>query len=356
MNLTELSAKLTPWVDAPWKQSLLVLGGSIIAAFLTDLIFSRVLRRLASKTKTDIDDRILEGLHKPIFFSVVLIGIYVAIQRLEIQNVYEKVFGRVLMTVAILIWAGVLIKVSGLVLEVLSRHRDRFKLIDRATLALFENVAKVGLYSGAAYLILRNWGLDNTALLAGASVFGLGVGFAAKDTIADFISGVFILTDKPYELGDYINLDSGERGEVTQIGLRTTRLLSRDDIEITIPNSVMGQAKIVNENGGRWPKERIRVKIGVAYGSDIDQVLQVLHDVGVDHEEVCQTPEPRVRLRSFGDSSLDLELLCWIEEPVLRGRILHELNVLLYKALAENDIEIPYPKRDVYLHQVEPSP
>ena len=356
MDFTELSAWLAPFGDAPWKQSLLIFGGSIVLAFLSDLIFTRVLRRLASKTKTDVDDRILEGLHKPIFVSVVLIGIYVAIERLDLHSAFEKAFARVLMTMAILIWAGVLIRVSALVLDVLSRYRDRFTIIDRATLALFDNIAKVGLYAGAAYLVLRTWGLDNTALLAGASIFGLGVGFAAKDTIADFFSGVFILTDKPYVLGDYINLSSGERGEVTQIGLRTTRLLSRDDIEITIPNSVMGQAKIVNENGGRWPKERIRVKIGVAYGSDIDQVLQVLEDVGKDHEEVCQTPEPRVRLRSFGDSSLDLELLCWIEEPVLRGRILHELNVRLYKALAANGIEIPYPKRDVYLHPVESSP
>ncbi len=85
MNLTELSAWLAPWVDTPWKQSLLILGSSIVLAFMTDLIFTRILRRLASKTKTDVDDRILEGLHKPIFLSVVLIGIYVAIQRLDIS-------------------------------------------------------------------------------------------------------------------------------------------------------------------------------------------------------------------------------------------------------------------------------
>ena len=355
MTFSQLTDTLAQWIDTPWKQSIAFLLAFFLLAFLTDVVFTRIIRRLATRTTTDVDDRIIDGLHKPIFFSVVLIGIYLAIERLEIHNLYEQALARVLATVAVLIWAAVLMRVSRLVLEVLSRHRDRFTVVDRGTIALFKNTANVALFSGAAYLILLNWDIDVTGWLASAGILGLAVGFAAKDTIANLFAGVFILADKPYVLGDYINLDTGDRGEVTEIGLRTTRLLSRDDIEITIPNAIIGQAKITNENGGRWPKERIRVKVGVAYGSDIDQVLEVLRQVALAHEEVCQTPEPRVRFRTFADSGLSLELLCWIEEPVLRGRILHELNVNLYKALAENDIEIPYPKRDIYLHQAEPA-
>ncbi len=158
-----------------------------------------------------------------------------------------------------------------------------------------------------------------------------------------------ILADRPYQVGDYITLDTGERGEVTHIGLRSTRLLTRDDVEISIPNSVMGNAKIVNESGGPYQKFRIRIKVGVAYGSDLDEIEQVLVQPAADHEEICDTPKPRVRLRGFGSSSLDFELLAWVEQPVFRGRLEHELNCAVYKAFADHGIEIPFPQQDLHI-------
>ena len=122
-----------------------------------------------------------------------------------------------------------------------------------------------------------------------------------------------------------------------------------NDVEVSIPNSVMGNAKIVNESGGPNQKFRIRIKVGVAYGSDIDQVEQVLVEAAHAHEEICDTPEPRVRFRAFGDSSLDFELLAWVEQPVLRGRLEHELNREVYKAFNEHGIEIPFPQQDLHI-------
>lgn len=138
-----------------------------------------------------------------------------------------------------------------------------------------------------------------------AGILGLAISFAAKDTLANLFAGVFILADSPYKLGDFIILDSGERGAVTQIGIRSTRMLTRDDVEITVPNSIMGNVKILNETGGPGEKYRIRIKVGVAYGSDIDKVQSVLLDVAQRNREVLKTPAPRVRFRAFGDSSLD---------------------------------------------------
>jgi len=146
-------------------------------------------------------------------------------------------------------------------------------------------------------------------------------------------------------------LDSGERGEVVNIGLRSTRLLTRDDVEITIPNSVMGGAKIMNESGGRHTKRRLRVKVGVAYGSDIDLVRATLLAVAAEQPLVCKDPDPRVRFRSFGDSALDFELLCWIEQPVLQGRAMDRLLCGVYKAFGAAGIEIAFPQLDVHLHR-----
>jgi len=157
--------------------------------------------------------------------------------------------------------------------------------------------------------------------------------------ITPFFAGVFILADSPYKLGDFIVLDSGERGAVT-------RILTRDNVEITVPNSIMGNVKIINETGGPYEKYRIRIKVGVAYGSDIDQVLL---DVAQRKFEVCKTPATRARFRAFGDSSLNHELLCWVEKPVLRERVSHALNSEVYKQFLKKVIEIPFPQRDVHI-------
>jgi small-conductance mechanosensitive channel len=111
----------------------------------------------------------------------------------------------------------------------------------------------------------------------------------------------------------------------------------------------MGNVKITNEAGGPHERYRIRIRVGVAYGSDIDKVQAVLMDVAESHPDVCKSPAPRVRFRSFGDSSLDHELLCWVEKPVLRGRVAHLLNTEVYKRFMKEGIEIPFPQQDLYI-------
>jgi MscS family membrane protein len=197
--------------------------------------------------------------------------------------------------------------------------------------------------------------INVTAWIASAGIVGLALSFAAQDTLSNLFAGVSIAADAPYKTGDFINLETGERGMVTHIDLRSTRILTPDDIEISIPNGVIGNSKIVNEAGGPSATHRIRIPIGVAYGSDIDQVMEVLSDIAVKHTEVCSAPEPRVRFRKFGDSSLDFELLCWISQPVDRGRLIHEINCAIYKSFATENISIPFPQRDLHVRSMPPT-
>ena len=207
-----------------------------------------------------------------------------------------------------------------------------------------------------AYLFLGIWGIDGTAWLASAGVIGIAVGFAARDTLANLISGVSIVADAPYQIGDYIVLDSGERGIVTRLGIRSTRLLTRDDVEVSVPNAVIGNAKITNESGGPWIKHRISVKVGVAYGSDVDQVVEVLENIARQNTGIVDHPEPRVRMRAFGASSLDFELLGWIGHPELRGKVKHELMLEIDRQFREKGVEIPFPQRDVHLIRMPVGP
>jgi small-conductance mechanosensitive channel len=333
-------------------QAAVVVVLSILAAKIADWVISRMITRWARKTVTDLDDRILEMLHRPLFLFVLLGGLALAADLLQLEGGLQKITFGVLGTIAVFTASSLVMRVSRLALEALGQRGDRSRFFDERTLPLFRNLSNVMLLGVAAYFLFLVWGLDVTAWLASAGIIGIAVGFGAQDTVANFFAGVFILADAPYKIGDFIVLDSGERGQVTHIGLRSTRLLTQDDIEVTVPNAVMGNTKIVNETGGPTQKARIRIKVECAYGSDIDQVKQVLLDIAIHHDGVCVDPEPRVRFRVFGASGLALELLCWIDEPVLRGMITDALNTEVYRRFNEEQIEIPYAKQDLYVKEM----
>jgi small-conductance mechanosensitive channel len=341
--------------DHHYLEAVVLIAIFLVAGLAVDRLITRGLARWAKRTNTDIDDQAIKLIHRPILVSVVLIGLWLATLQLDLPATYLTLLHRIIKTSALLVWVVFVLRGSSLFLEVLSRFEDRVPLIQPRTLSLFDTTIKVLVVGGGLYFMFLTWGINVGGLLMTGGIAGLALGFAAKDTLANLFSGFFILADAPYQVGDFIVLDSGERGQVTHVGLRSTRLLTRDDIEITIPNAVIGNAKITNESGGRWEKERIRVKVGVAYGSDVDRVRQVLMEIAEGNPNIDDQPEPRVRFRRFGESGLDFELMGWIHEPVLRGRVLDALNTEVYKRFAAERIEIPFPKRDVYVHQVSPS-
>jgi len=345
-QLLEMLAQIAP---NRYLQAVLIVLLFFGLAKLMDVITTRVIKRWIEKTRLKIDDQVLDIFHKPVFLSIILFGLALATERLEFKETINFITLGGLKTVAIFLWAAAAARFLKLLIKLVSHDKSRFKLIQDQTLPLFNNLLIILVTGLSIYIIFLVWNIDLTAWVASAGIIGLAISFAAKDTLANLFSGVFIMADAPYKLGDFIVLDSGERGAVTNIGIRSTRLLTRDDVEITVPNSIMGNTKITNEAGGRHEKFRIRVKVGVAYGSDIDKVHNVLLDVATNFPDICKIPEPRVRFRVFGDSSLDHELLCWVNKPVLRGKVLHLLNTAVYKRFIQEDIEIPFPQRDVHV-------
>ena len=332
-----------------WLRALIIVVVAFVGAKVVEKVIVGTVGRLVKRTRTDFDDALIAGLHRPIFVSLFITGLVAATRQLELGDGLTNITTAALATIAVVVWLGFGIRLSALVLRALSTVEGRYQFVQPSTLPLFDNSAKILLVGAALYFVFLAWGINVSALLASAGIVGLALSFAARDALSNIFGGMSILADRPYKVGDYINLDTGERGEVTAIGLRSTRLLTRDDVEVSIPNSVMGNAKIINETGGPHEKFRLRVQVGVAYGSDIDQVEAVLLRVANNHPEICKTPAARVRFRTFGASSLDFELLAWAPEPVLRGRLLHELNGNVYKAFQAEGIEIPFPQTDVHL-------
>ena len=352
---TYLTPILELFRDQPWIQGGAVFLITFIFASFASWIIFRVLKFLTSKTKSYLDDRLLNIARPPIYYSLVITGFSTAVKIMPLADglTDKLIYG--FKTVGVIVWMTAVIRASKIILQQLAwagGESKKQRLIQPQTLPLFDNLSKLLIVAIAGYIMFQIWGIDMTAWVASAGIMGLAVSFAAKDTLANLFSGVFILADSPYKIGDYIVLDDGQRGKVTHIGLRSTRLMTRDDVEVTVPNSIMGNSKVTNQSGGPHPKFRIRTKVGVAYGTDTDKVREILMNVATSESLVTNSPEPRIRFRAFGDSSLDFELLCWIEDPELRGRTIDKLNDRVYKLFNENNIEIPYSKQDLYIKEL----
>ena len=334
----------------PFVRSALIIVGSIVMAKLTDWIFVGIFKRWSSKTNTNLDDNIVNFLHKPIFYSILFFGFSTGVNLLGLPEYINFAILGVFKTATILIWLSLFAKVFTLSMDWTTRRTDN-KLLQSRTLPLFNNLGKIAIGLFGAYFIFLSWNININGILASAGVLGVVLGLAAKDKVANFFAGVFLMADSPFKEGDYIMLETGERGYVKNMGLRSTRFMTRDDIEITIPNSVIAAAKIINESGGSGVEdiERVRISLQVAYGSDVDQVKDILQSIAINNKDVLDNPDPRVRFREFADSGIRLELLFWIFKPETRGRIVDTVNTEIYKQFKQNGVTIPYPTMKVLM-------
>ena len=329
-------------------KGLVLVALSIAVAKLVDLIFTFIFKKLVDRTKTNLDDQILQLLHKPIFYSILFIGFTIAVKTAILPDYIDFTLIGIFKTITIFIWIFVISKIFIMSMEWMTRQKAS-NLLQKNTLPLFNNLGKIAIGLFGIYFIFLSWNININGILASAGVLGVVLGLAAKDTVSNFFAGIFLMADSPFKEGDYILLDTGERGYVKKMGLRSTRFMTRDDIEITIPNSVIAASKIVNESGGPDETERVRINIHIAYNSDIDDARTVLIDIAKNNKNVLKTPEPRVRFREFADHGLRLQLLFWIHKPESRGRTLDAVNTEIYKRFAEHKIIIPYPKMEVLL-------
>ena len=334
----------------PILQATIVASVFYAFALIVRLVIFRSLARLSVMTSSLVDDHILQHVRKPVFVTVIYFGLSLAVTTAQLPFGTQLIV-KLLLSLIVVSWMLSALRISTIALDTLGTG-NKYNLIEPRTVPLIDLSVKLITIIVSGYILLLIWGINPVGWLASAGIVGIAIGFAAKDSLANLFSGFFIVADAPYKLGDYINLDTGERGKVSAIGLRSTRLLTRADVEITIPNGVIANAKIINESGGPNLKMRVSIAVGVAYGTDLDRLCEVLIDIAADHQEVCIDPEPRMRLRGFGASSVDFDLLVWIEHPEYKGRISHELYMRIYKTLEDEGIEIPFSKQDLYIKEL----
>jgi small-conductance mechanosensitive channel len=212
-------------------------------------------------------------------------------------------------------------------------------------------VSKIGGYIFIAigiYVSLKFVGIDLSSLAFVAGAIGVGLGFGMQNIISNFVSGLIILAERPISIGDRVEL--GEvAGLVAKINLRSTNIVTNDNITIIVPNSDFITNKVTNWSYGD-PKVRIRLPLGVAYGTDPERLRKLLMEVAGDHPKVLREPAPAVFFIAFGDSSLNFELGVWTSEMTSAPRQFRsELNYAIERKLRENKIEVPFPQRDLHL-------
>lgn len=346
--LTQTYKEVVAWLNIhPLVAGAALLVFALLASLVVDQVFKRIINRITAKTKTDLDDRIAQRIHRPMKATVFLLLASWSLRVIfddhpALERPMDFVYSIILIW-----WIWTVVQATRLLFSTLSQQR-RGEQGWAQMLPLLDNLATIVLVVVGGFWLLDLWEINITPLLASAGIVTAAVALAAKDTLANFFGGVSIFLDRPYRVGDFVVVDSGERGEVVDIGVRSTRVQTRDDVLVTIPNAVMANAKIVNETQPA-PRYRVRCKVGVSYNSDPKEVEQALLDCIKDIPEILQFPNPRVRFRAFGDSALDFELLAWVRYPADRGRIVHRMNQNIFYAFKDAGIEIPFPQRVVHL-------
>jgi small-conductance mechanosensitive channel len=344
---TQLSYTLKDLAHYQPGQRMLIILAYAVLAKIADLFIDRLLLRIAAKTHWQADDRIMKIIHRPICSSIFLLGIMHALLIDPAPTEpWDTLIPNVIKTLILLVWWISLIRE----ITAMNEHNMGWVLekIDKTHFYMIKNISRILILFTGILWGLVIWKVNLTPLFASAGIIGIAIALAAKDTLANFFGGIALFVDAAYKVGDYIILDSGERGEVVEVGIRSTKIKTRDDILITVPNSIMSTTKIINQSAPE-PRYRIRIDVGVGYDSDLRLVEKTLLGVAQENHALAEKPEPRVRVRSFGESAINFQLLVWVQDPRHRGRETHNLLKMIHIAFREQGIEIPFPKRDVYL-------
>ncbi|RLG15032.1 MAG: hypothetical protein DRN66_00315 [Candidatus Nanohalarchaeota archaeon] len=321
---------------------------------VVNFLLEKILLHLAGRTKTNIDDKIIHVLKKPLYISFVLAGFFFSIRVLGASGGKIAFSADILKTMALLIWMLASFRLSKILMsdivpKIVSKTKTK---LDDELLPLAKNILNliiIFLFMGVFFMI---WDIDIAPLLASAGIAGFAIAFAAKDTLGNVFGGLSVYADKPFKVGNRIKLEDGDIGDVVEIGLRSTRIKTFDETMIIIPNSVIANSKIINYDE---PKANIKVKIpiGVEYGTNIELVKKTLLKCAKNVDIILDEPKASVFFTNHGDWSLDFVLITWVESPYKQFEAKDKLNTQINREFKKAGIGIPFPVQTVYRKEIK---
>jgi small-conductance mechanosensitive channel len=324
------------------------LGVALVLLFARHYLF-RWLARLATRTATRVDELLVESLRTPTVLWCLALGLMAGLDVAPLP-------GRLATWGTSLVAALVILSATMVAANALARglqHIGQRIQIETAVTGLGTTLIKVLVFTLGGLLILGAVGISVTPLLAALGVGGLAVGLALQDTLGNLFAGVHILVEKPIRVGDFIRLETGEEGYVTDIGWRTTRIRMLPNNMVIVPNAKVAQSILTNYY---LPEQRMAllIPVSVSYASDPERVETILVEEATraagEIPGLLADPPPFVRfIPGFGESSLDFTLICQVREFVDQYLAQHELRKRIFRRFHQEGIEIPFPQRVVHV-------
>jgi small-conductance mechanosensitive channel len=352
------------WLDTAWTFAaprLVLSVGQLLLVLVVWLaarwVLRRIERRMTSRTETDIDDLVIQLIRRLVLISIVFWGAWRLAQIWELGHMSRTIGAVWIVMLSLPISAFVSGALRFVEEKLVPRTESR---LDDTALPLLNRIARILVIGLGVLIALTFLGIDITPILAGAGVLGLGVSLAAKDTLSNLIAGLLLIIDRPFQVGDRIELwnaptETGSWGDVVEIGLRATKIRNPDNLIIVVPNNEIMRRDIINYTAS-GPHIRLRIPIGIAYNANAEKAKALIIEVAKSTEGVKATPEPVVITRRFGESSIDLELRVWIREARDRRAIGDTIGDQVKKKFDEHGIEIPFPRRDIVVRNAGGEP
>ena len=358
LSLEQIGNVLGPY--SGHLNAIMILIGTLIAMKIAGMIIGRLKRGTMTKEGTNLYGNILDALKRPISLGIFLFGVFMALKSLAALAIYTNEIGVFFTVIFPFYFAYFAAKIVGMVIEwyaVEVAHKTKTK-VDDQFLPIIKRAAYGIILGIMVILMLNQLGIRVETLIATLGIGGLAVALALQPTLANFFSGMQMVLDRPLRIGDFVELDSGDRGTVVDIGWRSTKIRTFMNNIVTFPNSMLSDSRIINYN---TPSAEIGFSIdcGVAYDSDLDKVEKVSLDVAsaiMDKYSGVKGFKPLFRFREFADSSINFKVVLRTKKLSDSYLATHEFIKALKKRFDGEGIEIAFPQVDVHMDHPKGKP
>ena len=323
----------------------------IFGRWFVALILNRIIGRVTRHTKTTLDDVFLDSLRMPLYLLGIVLTLNISLTRLDFLlsswfSWLDDLFFILYFTVGFnFAWAFVINFFKWYGKQIADRTETD---LDEQLFPLFRRVALILLGTIGIITLLGRFEVDVSAMVASLGIGSLAIALAAQSALSDMISGFLIMVDRPFRIGDRIEiLDLDTWGDVIDIGLRSSRIRTRDNRMVIVPNSLIAKSLVVNYS---YPNDqyRLQVHVGVAYGTDLELARKTIIEVVEDVEGVLPDRKVEALFLEFGDSAVIFRVRWWLDSYVDTRRMFDRVNTAIYNALNKAGIEMPNPQLDVH--------
>ena len=345
----ETANLLMSMVNNDYVKSIIIFFFFMVLAFVFLSIVKTILSSWARRSMTKVDDLIIEKLEVPVSLFVAVAGAKFALLPLTFSNGVRYVVGHTLNSVLIIIATYIAIKIVTIIIKEMGRKMHHLQTVEmRTVFPLIQRFTNIFLGMLGFLFIMVEWQVEVGPFLASLGIIGLGISFALKDSLANVFGGISLIMDKNFRVGDVVKLETGESGQVLEIGLRSTKIRTWDNEAVIIPNNILSNMRITNMAKPDL-SVRITLDIGVDYNSDPDKVRKVLFDAISAMKGVMPEPKPIIRFIKMGDFSLQFKVYFWIDNYLDRFGMEDKSTTDVWYALKKAGIGIPFPTRTLFM-------